>query len=62
MLLYIAVPGVARADLKDVKQRGVLRHLGVTYAHFVKETPGGYDGRAMGMSEQYGLKVSLFTI
>ncbi len=44
MLLYIAMPEVARADLKDVKQRGILRHLGVTYAHFVKETPGGYGG------------------
>ena len=44
MLLYAIVPTVASADLKEVKQRGVLRHLGVTYAHFVREIPGGYDG------------------
>ena len=44
LLLYATVPGVARADLKEVKQRGVLRHLGVTYANFVRKIPGGYDG------------------
>jgi ABC-type amino acid transport substrate-binding protein len=44
LLLYAIVPEVAKADLKEVKQRGVLRHIGVTYAHFVREIPGGYDG------------------
>jgi len=44
VLLYSIVPDVARADLKDVKKQGVLRHLGVTYAHFVMEIPGGYGG------------------
>ncbi len=44
LLLYATVPEVARADLKEVKQRGVLRHLGITYAHFVRKVPGGYDG------------------
>ncbi len=44
LLLYAIMPEVARADLKEVKQNGVLRHLGITYAQFVKKIPGGYDG------------------
>lgn len=44
ILLTIALPNPARSDLNEVKQRGVLRHLGVTYAHFVKEAPSGHDG------------------
>jgi ABC-type amino acid transport substrate-binding protein len=44
-LLYASVPKDAGAgDLKELQQRGVLRHLGITYAHFVRKTPGGYDG------------------
>jgi len=43
-LFYTIIPGIVRADLKDVQQQGVLRHLGVTYAHFIKKTPQGYDG------------------
>lgn len=38
-------PALALAgNLNDIRQRGVLRHLGITYAHFVRETPQGYDG------------------
>jgi len=43
-LLCTIIPGIARADLEDVQRRGVLRHLGVTYAHFIRKTPQGYDG------------------
>ena len=33
------------ADLQDIRQQGVLRHLGIPYAHFVRVTPsGGIDG------------------
>jgi len=31
-------------DIAEIRERGVLRHLGVTYAHFVRETPDGIDG------------------
>ncbi len=44
LFLYITEPGIVLADLQEVKERGVLRHLGVTYAHFVRKTPQGYDG------------------
>ncbi len=35
---------VFAGDLQDIRQQGVLRHLGIPYAHFVKETPVGMDG------------------
>ena len=41
---WAVIPQFARADLKEVKQQGVLRHLGVTYANFVRETPTGFEG------------------
>lgn len=44
LLLNVAMPDICRADLQEVKKSGVLRHLGVTYAHFVRKTPAGYDG------------------
>ncbi len=41
-LLWALLPGLAAAyDLPEVRQSGVLRHLGVPYAHFVT---GGGDG------------------
>ncbi len=45
IILYVSAVSTAFAnDLAEVKNRGVLRHLGVTYAHFVRETDHGYDG------------------
>lgn len=35
---------VGADDLKKIRQRGVLRHLGATYANFVRETSQGFDG------------------
>lgn len=32
------------ADLAPIRQRGVLRHIGIPYAHFVRETAKGIDG------------------
>lgn len=32
------------ATLQQIKQRGVLRHLGITYAHFVIKTKTGFTG------------------
>ena len=38
-------PSLTRAgDLADIRQRGVLRHLGVPYAHFVMATDKGVQG------------------
>ncbi len=31
-------------DLGEIRQRGVLRHLGILYANFVKDTATGLDG------------------
>jgi len=44
LLIIICSSNNARADLKEVRQIGVLRHLGVPYAHFVRKTSEGYDG------------------
>ena len=45
LLLCNTMPVLAGAnDLTEIKRRGVLRHLGVPYAHFVRKTPTGYDG------------------
>jgi ABC-type amino acid transport substrate-binding protein len=43
MLLLLASTALA-IDLATIKQRGVLRHLGVTYAHFVMESESGMTG------------------
>lgn len=52
--LFIAAPVVVQAgDLQEIKQRGVLRHLGVTYANFVKETPSGFTGLDVEMMELF---------
>lgn len=39
----LTVPAFS-GDLEEVRQRGVLRHLGITYANFVRETDQGMDG------------------
>ena len=48
LLLYTATPpAISAGDLEQIKQQGVLRHLGVTYANFVRKVPGTpdkYDG------------------
>ena len=44
-LVYMLSAGAYAADLQDIRQQGVLRHLGIPYAHFVRDTPsGGIDG------------------
>jgi len=40
----LLVTTVYAADLAEVRQRGVLRHLGIPYANFVRETAKGLDG------------------
>jgi ABC-type amino acid transport substrate-binding protein len=44
-MTFISVVGSAWAvDVAEIREKGVLRHLGVPYAHFVRETPTGTDG------------------
>lgn len=44
-LLFIFLPTTNFAiDLKEIRQSGVLRHLGIPYASFVRENANGYDG------------------
>ena len=43
LLLLTAVNSVGAADLKDIKERGVIRHLGIPYANFVTGSGDGLD-------------------
>ncbi|UCG13077.1 MAG: hypothetical protein JSU72_00855 [Deltaproteobacteria bacterium] len=44
VLMFLAMVGSATgADLFQVKEKGVLRHLGVPYANFVTGTGTGLD-------------------
>ena len=43
LLLLTTVNSVWAADLKDIKERGVLRHLGIPYANFVTGSGDGLD-------------------
>jgi ABC-type amino acid transport substrate-binding protein len=38
------VSSASAGDLAEIRQRGVLRHLGIPYANFVRETAHGLDG------------------
>ncbi|MBT8367288.1 MAG: ABC transporter substrate-binding protein, partial [Deltaproteobacteria bacterium] len=40
----LLVTSVYADDLAEVRQRGVLRHLGIPNAHFVRNTEKGLDG------------------
>jgi len=40
----LLVTSVSAGDLAEIRQRGVLRHLGIPYAHFVRNTAKGPDG------------------
>lgn len=54
--LFLATPSAAR-DLDDIKQAGVLRHLGVPYANFVTGAGDGLDVELMrGFAEHLGVK------
>jgi ABC-type amino acid transport substrate-binding protein len=40
----LLVTSVYAGDLAEIRQRGVLRHLGIPYANFVRNTAKGLDG------------------
>ena len=43
LLLFLPAPAASGADLKEIKERGVLRHLGIVYANFVTGSGDGLD-------------------
>ena len=60
-VLAIILPARAsRADLREIRKKGVLRHLGVPYANFVTGSEDGLDvellklfARHLGVSYKY---------
>lgn len=55
----IAAPGWA-ADLKEIKARGEIRHLGIRYANFVTGDGNGFDVELMkGFAQHIGVKYQL---
>lgn len=53
LLLPTAVNSVWAADPKDIKERGVIRHLGVPYANFVTGSGDGLDVELVKLFAQY---------
>ena len=53
LLLLTAVNSVWAADLKDIKERGVIRHLGIPYANFVTGSGDGLDVELVKLFAQY---------
>jgi ABC-type amino acid transport substrate-binding protein len=56
--LFLAVPGWSvhsanSATLEEIRERGVLRHLGVPYAHFVRPDEEGVDGLDVAMMREF---------
>ena len=57
LLLLFMFAAPALADLKEVKERGVLRHLGVVYANFVTGSGDGLDVELMKLfAERLGVR------
>lgn len=55
-VLTISYPAAAQ-DLREIKERGVLRHLGIPYAHFVTGSGDGLDVELMKMfAAQIGVR------
>lgn len=53
MLVMIFVVSASGADLAEIKERGVLRHLGVPYANFVTGSGDGLDVELVTLFAQY---------
>jgi ABC-type amino acid transport substrate-binding protein len=53
MLVIIFVVSASGADLAEIKERGVLRHLGVPYANFVTGSGDGLDVELVTLFAQY---------
>jgi len=53
LLPLLACQAVLAADLKEIKERGVLRHLGIPYANFVTGSGDGLDVELTKLFAQY---------
>mgnify|MGYP000196028194 CR=1 FL=1 len=49
----LLVSSVYAGDLAEIRRRGVLRHLGIPYAHFVKVTAKGLDGLDVELMQRF---------
>ena len=49
----LLVTSVVAGDLAEIRQRGVLRHLGIPYAHFVRDTANGLDGLDVELMQRF---------
>lgn len=59
-LLSFSTLSATAADLSEIKQRGVIRHLGVRYANFVTGSGDGLDVDLMkGFAKHIGVKYQL---
>ena len=57
VLLCLANVSSTPADLKQIKERGVIRHLGVPYANFVTGAGDGLDVEIIKLyAEEIGVK------
>lgn len=61
LLLVFSVAAIANAtDLKDIKERGEIRHLGIKYANFVTGDGDGFDVELVkGFAKHIGVKYQL---
>jgi glutamine transport system substrate-binding protein len=60
LLIACAVGTAGAADLKEIKARGELRHLGIKYANFVTGAGDGFDVElTQGFAKHIGVKYTL---
>lgn len=63
LLALVALVGAvmaSAADLDDIRERGVLRHLGIQYANFIKTDGRGFDVELVqGFARELGVRYEL---
>ena len=56
---WLLVTSVYAGDLAEIRQRGVLRHLGIPYAHFVRDTAKGLDGLDVELMQLFAVNLGV---
>ncbi|MEY2689023.1 MAG: hypothetical protein RL375_3221, partial [Pseudomonadota bacterium] len=60
LVLCATALAASAADLKDIRERGVLRHLGIRYANFVTASDTGLDVEIVkGFAAHLGVRYEL---
>ena len=60
LVLTAHVSSAIGGDLKDIRAKGELRHLGIKYANFVTGSGDGFDVElAQGFAKHIGVKYTL---